>query len=56
MPPLVRKRIAAQRDSVTQERNALVRRRADLANAKLHFAAQLQHYEGLRAKYGSGTP
>lgn len=51
IPPYVNKRIAAQRDTVNNERAALVQRRADLANAKLKFAAQLQRYHDLKTKY-----
>lgn len=51
VPPFVNKNIAAQRDSVNTDRTALERRRADLARAKLKFAAQLQRYRALRAKY-----
>lgn len=51
VPPTVNKNIAAQRDSVNADRGALERRRADLAKAKLKFAAQLQRYRALQAKY-----
>lgn len=51
VPPFVNKRIAEQQDTVNDERNALSRRRADLAAAKLKSAEQLQRYRALRAKY-----
>lgn len=56
IPPGVSKRISAQRETVNGERNALVQRRADLANAQTKFAAQLQRYHALRAKYQAGDP
>jgi hypothetical protein len=51
IPPFVNTRISEQRESVSEERNALVKRRADLAAAQTKFAAQLQRYRMLRAKY-----
>jgi hypothetical protein len=51
IPAGVTQRISEQRESVSQERNALVQRRADLAHAQTKFAVQLQHYRALRAKY-----
>lgn len=56
IPPGVSKRISAQRETVNGERNALVQRRADLANAQTKFAVQLQRYRALRAKYQAGDP
>lgn len=54
VPPYVNKRIADQRQTVNGERNALARRRTDLGNATQQFAAQLQHYRTLRAKFQLG--
>jgi hypothetical protein len=51
VPPFVSKRIAAQRDTVNDERAALAQRHADLTKAQAKFAAQLQRYRSLRAKY-----
>ena len=51
IPAVVNQRISEQRASVSQERNALVQRRADLAHAQTKFAVQLQHNRALRAKY-----
>lgn len=51
IPPYVNTRISEQRESVSEERNALAKRRADLANTRTKFAAQLQRYRMLRAKY-----
>ena len=51
IPPFVNKRIAEQRASVDDERAALAQRRADLANAKTRFAAQLEHYRALRTQF-----
>ncbi|HVU81807.1 MAG TPA: DUF4124 domain-containing protein [Rhodanobacteraceae bacterium] len=51
IPAFVNTRISEQRESVSEERNALTKRRADLANAQMKFAAQLQRYRMLRAKY-----
>lgn len=56
IPPTVSKRISAQRETVNGERGALVQRRADLVNAQTKFAAQLQRYRALRAKYQAGDP
>lgn len=56
IPADVNKRISEQRESVSQERNALVQRRADLAHAQTKFAVQLQHYRALRAKYQNNDP
>lgn len=56
IPADVNKRISEQRESVSQERNALVQRRADLANAQTKFAVQLQRYHTLRAKYQGDAP
>lgn len=53
IPPYVNKRIAEQRRSVNDERAALVQRHADFAKAELRFAAQLQRYRALRAKFNS---
>jgi hypothetical protein len=56
VPPYVNKRIAAQRDSVNDEREALAQRRSDLAATKAKFAAHLQRYQTLRTKYqGAGA-
>jgi hypothetical protein len=55
IPAEVSKRISEQRESVNQERGAVVQRRADLVNAQTKFAAQLQRYHALRAKY-QGDP
>jgi fructose-specific component phosphotransferase system IIB-like protein len=51
VPPDVNKRIADQRRIVNDERNALIQRRADYANSKAKFAARLDHYRALRAKF-----
>lgn len=51
IPPYVNKRIAAQRDTVNNERAALAQRRDDLAHAKANFTAQLQRYNALRTQY-----
>lgn len=51
IPPYVHTRIADQRQAVNTERAALAQQRADLAAAKLRFAAQLDHYRKLRARY-----
>lgn len=56
IPPAVNKRISEQRETVNGERNALAQRRLDLANAQTKFAAQLQRYRALRAKYQTGDP
>lgn len=53
IPATLHRRIAEQRSNVNAERGALVRRRADLAKAELTFAAQLQHYRALRAKFSN---
>jgi hypothetical protein len=53
IPPYVSKRIAEQRESVNDERAALVQKRADYAKAETRFAAQLEHYRALRAKFGT---
>lgn len=55
VPPFVSKRIAVQRDTVNGERAALAQRHADLAKAQAKFAAQLQRYRSLRAKYQGGA-
>lgn len=55
VPPFVSKRIATQRDTVNGERAALAQRHADLAKAQAKFAAQLQRYRSLRAKYQGGA-
>ncbi|HET7562056.1 MAG TPA: DUF4124 domain-containing protein [Rhodanobacteraceae bacterium] len=54
IPPYIHTRIADQRQTVNSERAALAQQRADLAQAKLKFAAQLDHYRKLRARYGGG--
>lgn len=54
IPPYVNKRIAEQREIVNSERGEVKQRRADLANAKVRFQAQLAHYRALRAKYQQG--
>lgn len=54
IPPYIHTRIAEQRQTVNAERNALARQQNDLAQAKLKFAAQLDHYRKLRARYGGG--
>jgi hypothetical protein len=51
IPPYVSKRITEQRQSVNDERAALVQRHADFARAQSRFAAQLEHYRALRAKF-----
>lgn len=51
IPPHITKRIADQRTTVNNERNALNGRRTDLAQAKSKFQAQLQRYRELRAQY-----
>jgi hypothetical protein len=51
IPASISKRIADQRQTVNDERSALVQRRADFANAQIRFAAQLEHYRKLRAKF-----
>lgn len=56
IPADVNQRITEQRESVNQERGALVQRRADLAKAQKQFAAQLQRYRMLRAKYMGDDP
>lgn len=57
IPADVSRRISEQRGSVNQERRALAQRRADLVNAQAKFAAQLQRYHALRAKYqGADDP
>jgi len=56
IPDEVNKRISEQRESVSQERNTLVRRRLDLGNAQTKFALQLQRYRALRAKYRGNDP
>lgn len=53
IPAVLHQRIAEQRDIVNSERGALVRRRADLANAELTSATQLQRYRSLRAKFNA---
>lgn len=53
IPPHISKRIANQRTTVNNERNALNGRRTDLAEAKAKFQAQLQHYRELRAQYSN---
>lgn len=55
VPPFVNQRIAEQRDTVNEERNALSRRQSDLAGARLKFADQLRRYRALRAKYQDGN-
>src|SRR6185312_4710101 len=56
IPAAVNKRISEQRESVSQERNALMQRHADLAHAQTKFAVQLQRYRALRARYRSNDP
>lgn len=51
IPPYVTRRIAEQRQSVNDERAALVQKRADYAKSQARFAAQLDHYRALRAKF-----
>ncbi|HEX5951720.1 MAG TPA: DUF4124 domain-containing protein [Rhodanobacteraceae bacterium] len=53
IPPYVSKRIAEQRQSVNDERAALVKKRADFVRAEVRFAAQLEHYRTLRAKFSN---
>ena len=53
IPPYVSKRIAEQRQSVNDERAALVQKRTDFARAEIRFAAQLEHYRALRAKFSN---
>lgn len=56
IPPYVNERIAAQRNTVNDERATLARRRADLVHTQAAFAAQLQRYHALRTKYqGAGA-
>lgn len=56
IPAIVNQRIAEQRGTVNQERNALAQRRADLDQAQTKFAEQLQRYRALRAKYQGNDP
>jgi hypothetical protein len=57
IPPYVSKRIAEQRQSVNDERAALVQKRADFVQTEVRFAAQLEHYRALRAKFSNaGDP
>ena len=57
VPPGVNRNIAQQRETVNEERQALVQRRADLANAQTRFAEQLQRYRALRSQYqGDDSP
>lgn len=56
IPPYVNQRITKQRESVNGERSAVAQRRADLAHAQTRFAAQLQRYRALRAKYQGNDP
>jgi chromosome segregation ATPase len=57
VPAQVSRNISEQRETVNAERQALVQRRADLANAETSFAAQLQRYRALRSRYQSeGSP
>jgi chromosome segregation ATPase len=51
IPARVNKSIAEQRETVNAERQALVQRRADLADAEATFATQLRRYRALRTKY-----
>lgn len=51
VPAGVNKRIADQRQVVNDERNALAQRRTDYANSKAKFAARMDHYHALRAKF-----
>lgn len=51
VPAYVNKRIADQRKTVNDERSALAQRHADYAQAKAQFAARLEHYRTLRAKF-----
>jgi hypothetical protein len=53
IPPYLHKRIADQRQTVNAERGALAQRHDDLANTKAKFAARLERYHTLRAKFGS---
>jgi chromosome segregation ATPase len=53
IPPYVSKRIAEQRQSVNDERAALVQKRADLARTEARFTAQLEHYRALRSKFSN---
>lgn len=55
VPPYVSKRIADQRQTVNDERNALAQRHTDYAKAKEQFAARLEHYRALRAKFQAGV-
>ncbi len=52
IPPYIHKRIAKQRQTINDERHALSQRREDLADARVRFAKQLEHYRELRARYG----
>jgi fructose-specific component phosphotransferase system IIB-like protein len=57
VPPGVSKNISRQRETVNQERQALVQRRADLAHAESLFKTQLQRYRALRSQYqGDDSP
>jgi hypothetical protein len=57
IPPYVSKRNAEQRQSVNDERAALVQKRADFVQTEVRFAAQLEHYRALRAKFSNaGDP
>lgn len=53
IPPYVHKRIADQRQTVNIERADLAHKQAELASRKLAFAAQLDHYRVLRARFGN---
>ncbi len=55
IPPFIHTRIANQRQTVNSERAALAQQRADIAQAKLRFAAQLDHYRALRARYSGSS-
>ena len=53
IPPYVNQRIAEQRRNVNDERATLAQKRAELARAEVRFAAQLEHYRALRAKFSN---
>jgi chromosome segregation ATPase len=55
VPPYVNKRISDQRKTVNDERSALAQRHADYAHAKAQFAARLEHYRTLRAKFQANS-
>lgn len=55
VPPYLPKRIADQRKTVNEERNALAVKRTELAAARSRFAAQLEHYRSLQGQVGGSA-